>query len=235
MIKKFFSKIKINTQNMRRNRKYLYATVLLGGTLILILLFIYISTDGFIGNNTIILPSENTIVKDKIKYQNDIILKDIDISTINYKEIIEKLSRPTEYSMSVLNEIYAFDEKKSQITSVTVTDQHISAIRDGIEYMLVNDLIYIEKNEQIKQYDKLDFTEDEIMGIPSYEQILDIEEDVIVEKIIFNQEQALRIKVGETKIYTISLATGLLMRFELFEDDILVRDVLISNLVILNG
>lgn len=221
---------------MSTNKRYLYASIILGVVLVIIVLFIYFSSAKFIDQPEILLPSESTSEQQKIEYENQIILQDITIDEQNYKDVIEKLTRPLVYSMSVLNEIYAFDAQKSQITSVSVSEDSIVAIRDNTEYKVVDDIIYITRNEQTVEFDRLDFSDDEIIGIPSYEQLLDIQSDEVnIAKTTLSGEQVISIEILQeqtTEIYTISLVTGMLMQYRVLIDDEVVRNVIITNLLI---
>lgn len=219
---------------MKSNRRYLYASIILGIVLILAVLFIYFSSAKFIDTPEIQLPSEHITEQQKIEYENDKILQDIVIDEQNYKEIIEKMQRPELYFMSVLNEIYAYDTKRSLVTSVSVNAEEIVASRENTEYLVQGNVVYITKNEQTVQFDKNDFTNDEIMGIPSYEAILEIEGSATVTKTTLNGEQALEIEIKAeyNEIYTVSLVTGMLMQYEVYSEDELVRNVVITNLVI---
>lgn len=220
---------------MSSNRRYLYASIILGVVLVMTSLFIYFSSAKFIATPEIHLPSENITVQQKIEYENEQILQDVTINNKNYKEIIEKLSRPQEYSMSVLNEIYAYDAQKSQITSVTVTENSVMAVRENTQYEVIDDIVYAIKGEQTTEFNRMDITDDEIIGIPSYENLLDITGDIVVEMSTLNGEQALKVEIVDEQnleIYTVSLVTGMLMQYEIYEQEVLVRNVLVTNLVV---
>lgn len=220
---------------MSINNRHLFASVILGVILVLISGFLYFSSAKFIVPPEIHLPSENISEKQKIEYTNQQITEDIVIDENNYKDIIQKLSRPLEYNMSVISEIHAFDEKKSQITTVTVTLDKTLVSRDNIVYLIRDNIVDIIRSDQIISFDQGEFSVDEIIGIPSYELILNFDNDVLVTKNIYNEEQALKIESVtdfQTEIYTVSLVTGMLMHYEVFQDNILVREVSISNLMI---
>ncbi|MFI3225933.1 MAG: hypothetical protein R3Y09_00875 [Clostridia bacterium] len=220
---------------MSSNKRYLYASIILGVVLVITVLFIYFSSAKFIDKPEIHLPSENFTEQQKIEYENQQIVQDVTINVKNYKEIIEKLTRLQEYSMSVLNEIYAYDVQKSQVTSVTVTEESTIAIRDNVEYKVIDDSIYITKGEQTTVFDRIDLTNDEVIGIPSYEDILQISGNAIVEMTDLNGEQALRVEYIDAEnleAYTISLVSGMLMKYEIYEQGILVRNVEVTNLVV---
>ncbi|MFI3116145.1 MAG: hypothetical protein R3Y12_08415 [Clostridia bacterium] len=220
---------------MKKNTTQIFASILLGVTIISIALVIYFSSAKFVDVPEIILPSENLTEQQRIEFTNNKIIEAIVIDEHNYKNIIEKLNRPTNYTMSVFNEIYAFDAFRSEVTEVSVNNSTTVATRDSTEYTVTENEILVKKNNQTIEFDKLDFTSDQIIGIPSYEDLINLHTEVTVSDDFFNEEQAITITFSleeTTEIYTVSLVTGILMKYDILQDGNTVRSVSIKNLEI---
>lgn len=218
-----------------KNKNHIYASIILAIILVITVLVIYFSSAKFIDTPQIILPSELVTQQQKIEYSNSKYLKDIVIDDSNYKDVIEKLERPLEYTMSILNEVHAFLETKAVITNVTVAENSIIADRDSSRFEIIDDIVYITRGDSTVEYSRLDFTDDEIIGIPSYENVLEINSDVSVLQSTINNEQSLIIQTSDGNInhfYAVSLVTGMLIKYEVYENGSLIRNVSITNLII---
>lgn len=219
---------------MKKNTKQIFASVGLGLTVIITILIIYLSSARFVEVPEIILSADSSSEQQKIAYTNNKIVEAIVIDEHNYKNIIEKLNRPVNYTMSVLNKIYAFEDYRSEVTEVSVDEFATVATRENIEYTATENTVIVKKNNQTIEFNKLDFTADEIIGIPTYEDILELHHEVLVEDDFFNDEQAITITFyldeNTKEIYTVSLVTGMLMRYDILQDDVEIRSVVITNL-----
>lgn len=220
---------------MKSNRKYIYASIIFALTLIFIAVFIYVNSANYIKTPQIILPTDNQTSDKSIEYKNNMLLKDVVIDTQNYKDVILKLSRPEKYTMIVTNDIYAYDVKKSDTYTVLVMEDRVISKKDDIEYQADDEKILITQNRQTKEFARELFSDDDIMGIPTYEQVLDLVGQVKVSVEYINHEQTLKIEYQDEDYhqnYYISLVTGILVKYENFYQNMLIRQVTTANLSI---
>lgn len=196
--------------------------------------YIYINSAKFIETPTIIMPGDAT---GQIEYTNRNILSEIVIDTENFGDVITALSRPSEYSMTVVNTLYAYDTQQSFLTYVNAKNSNIKASTENLEYLLVNNVLNVRIDGEIKQVNTLDLTADDIMGIPTYEDVINLD---TVEKVALhtiNNEQVIVVtsqneNLGTTNRYYISLSTGMLSSYEVVLGEKLLRFVTIKDLKI---
>ena len=222
---------------MRKDRRYAYASLAFGIVLVCIVVFIYSTSAKFIKPPEIILPDNKNTQEQKIEYDNKMITKDIIIDKTNYKEVISKLLRPTEYSMTITNNIYAFETQKTEITQVNVNKKYTLAVRDGVKYLADLQMVTITQGNNIKNIDRISITNDEIIGIPTYEDVMELDEEpnVFIGKI--NNEEVLVIEVYKkdlniTQKYYVSLVSGMLIQYDIIADGKISRQVVMTNLLV---
>lgn len=215
-------------------KEQIYAPLAVGLALVFFIIVIYFTSARFVEPPKITLPAEAENVIDKTEYESIFKYEDIEITLENYKEIISNLTRPKSYSFTVINEILAFSSGKTVEKTVIVDNGNIIATDGVTEFKTVGETVVLTTGEHSKTFARSLYTNDEIIGIPTYENILnDSFRADFVEFIEENNEDVLKIHeiAGTSKnIYTISLATGLLVQYEMFEEETLVRNVKIVNL-----
>lgn len=219
-------------------KEQILAPLGLGLGIIIFIFSLYFSSARFVDSPSIILPSEYTIENDVFQIENKFIYADIEITTENFKAVISKLFRPNSYDFTINNTIFAINSEKNIISNISLTPTEITINRDDIEIFATNELITFTQNSNEHTVSRKLYSNDELIGIPTYEDLL-FDEFIAseVELLTLNFEDVLKITSNDsetTKIHVISLATGLLVRYEIYENNALKREVLLENLVIYN-
>lgn len=196
----------------------------------------YLYLNSYIETSEIILPTDDFKIEVEIEYQNTLITENVEINQENYKEIIEKLNRPEEYSFTVSNVLYAFFEEKTEVSTISVTKNETNIKHQDKSFIIKGNSVEVIENSQEKIFDIGVFSNDELMRIPSYEDILQTKatnvyvEDTQTEKVISVETYDDLLDIKE--IYKVSLSSGMLIKYEVYEDENLVRQVEIKDLVI---
>lgn len=194
--------------------------------------YIYVNSAKFIETPTIVMPGD---VTSEIEYTNRNMLSEVEINTDNFKEVISSLSRPESYSMTVSNTLYAYDKQMSFLTYINVSGSNILAQKDDLKYLILNNQLSVEQGGEIKQVNMLDLTRDNIIGIPTYEDVIELESVEKASLHTINNEQVIVITAQEndlTNRYYISLATGMLTSYEVISGDKVLRLVMVKDLKI---
>lgn len=196
----------------------------------------YLYLNSYIETSEIILPTDDFKIEVEIEYQNTLITENIEINQENYKEIIGKLNRPEEYSFTVSNVLYAFFEEKTEVSTISVTKNETNIKHQNKSFIIKGNSVEVIENSQEKIFDIGVFSNDELMRIPSYEDILQTQatnvyvEDTQTEKVISVESYDDLLDIKE--IYKVSLSSGMLIKYEVYEDENLVRQVEIKDLII---
>lgn len=193
--------------------------------------YIYVNSAKFIETPTLIMPGD---VSGEVLYSNRNILSEIEINTDNFADVINSLSRPSEYSMTVVNTLYAFDSMHSSSAYISVRDDDLKVVTDDAEFLLVDDVLQVNYDGEVKQIDLLDLSTDDIIGIPTYEDVVNLDEIEKVALHTINNEQVIVVTwfdhdLGTTNRFYISLATGILSSYEVVLGDNVLRFVTVKD------
>ncbi len=200
------------------------------------IMFIYFTSARFLDTPNITLPDDSHIEQSSVSYDNKYIYEDIVINELNYKEVLLSLARPKVYSYITANTLFYNDIETVTTTYAKIDGEEITAIRDNVTYIALLDNIIIQSGGEEKIVSRTLYTDDELIGIPTFEDLIALENAVLVEfssdtydilSVRFHNEE-----LGFDEIYYVSLSSGVLLKYEIYNGETLFRRVEISNLVI---
>lgn len=209
--------------------------VISGLAIIAFIAFIYYSSARFVDPPDITLPDENMTEQSKIEYINRYVYQDIVIDENNFKEVITKLTRPTTYSFTIFNTIYSGSDEKMKTSEAVVKNNEVTVVSDDVTITADENFVTFSSGEKINLYDRSLYTNDEIIGIPTYEDLLDMTETPKVTTTSDGTQDILELTYEQEDmryIYSVSLSNGVLVAYQIYEADELVRDVALMNFFI---
>ena len=171
--------------------------------------------------------------------QNLAIAGNVQIDNTNVKQVISSLIRPKTYTALVTNTLY-YDDTFGSISCKQYVRDNASRIdylkADGsTDYSQIyfEDICYMLTRDSFTQMPIGNFTFDSSSMLPSYETILDINDEYITGSRMYERNGQMIIEVdtnisGEIGIYRISLKNGLLYSADFSKDGKMIRKVEVS-------
>lgn len=201
----------------------------------------YLSTQYYSSENKIILPTsdmDTSLNSNDDLYKNNV--DDLEIDKNNVKDVIASLNRPSEYTALVESTIYWSTSSRSTKYNLYVSGskKRIECLTsDGaVDYynLIIDDIVYsFNSSGDYAQYYIGDFSEDDYIQIPSYEDIADLNRITDAKLMEYNNEMCIFVEADSfyREEYIISAVNGLLYSYIAYDDtDTVVRKSQISNI-----
>ena len=215
---------------MRNEKKHFLMSIIFGIVIILVMLFLYFNSANFIKPPLIILPS--TSDEEEIEYKNKYKITDVIVTKDNALEVIASLERPLEYTYTLNKSVFAFSQVKQKNSVVFASNDSIKVLSDDKDTLVNGEFVYIMSQNSVETFNKSDFSNDEILGIPTYEDISNVSSAQIVEE---NSKKFIQIIDNTDNIvkeYYINLTNGMLTKYIVREDDVIINEIIVENIII---
>lgn len=206
----------------------------------------YFSTSAFRDKeNSIILPSEQNsgIITPSTESSNEnIALTNIDITKDNVLDVISTIKRPSSYQYTVNSTLY-FDNQATSTIYIRYTLGDTTRVDEvnaaGVIYStkITNEEDFYAWNSDDTTFfsgKKGDFDSDTTVSLPTYEDLLYLDYDDIIEVSILNlnYEPCIYVKTSQNSViidYYISSISGLLVRADYMQNDEIIRACVVSS------
>ena len=205
-------------------------SIIFGIVIISVMLFLYFNSANFIKPPLISLPS--TSDEEEIEYKNKYKITDVIVTKDNALEVIASLERPLEYSYTLNKSVFAFSQVKQKNSVVFASNDSIKVLSDDKDTLVNGEFVYIMSQNSVETFNKSDFSNDEILGIPTYEDISNVSSAQIVEE---NSKKFIQIIDNTDNIvkeYYIDLTNGMLTKYIVREDDVIINEIIVENIII---
>ena len=215
---------------MRNEKKHFLMSIIFGIVIILVMLFLYFNSANFIKPPLISLPS--TSDEEEIEYKNKYKITDVIVTKDNALEVIASLERPLEYTYTLNKSVFAFSQVKQKNSVVFASNDSIKVLSDDKDTLVNGEFVYIMSQNSVETFNKSDFSNDEILGIPTYEDISNVSSAQIVEE---NSKKFIQIIDNTDNIvkeYYINLTNGMLTKYIVREDDVIINEIIVENIII---
>ena len=215
---------------MRNEKKHFLMSIIFGIVIISVMLFLYFNSANFIKPPLISLPS--TSDEEEIEYKNKYKITDVIVTKDNALEVIASLERPLEYSYTLNKSVFAFSQVKQKNSVVFASNDSIKVLSDDKDTLVNGEFVYIMSQNSVETFNKSDFSNDEILGIPTYEDISNVSSAQIVEE---NSKKFIQIIDNTDNIvkeYYIDLTNGMLTKYIVREDDVIINEIIVENIII---
>ena len=205
-------------------------SIIFGIVIISVMLFLYFNSANFIKPPLISLPS--TSDEEEIEYKNKYKITDVIVTKDNALEVIASLERPLEYSYTLNKSVFAFSQVKQKNSVVFASNDSIKVLSDDKDTLVNGEFVYIMSQNSVETFNKSDFSNDEILGVPTYEDISNVSSAQIVEE---NSKKFIQIIDNTDNIvkeYYIDLTNGMLTKYIVREDDVIINEIIVENIII---
>ena len=124
------------------------------------------------------------------------------------------------------------DEEEIEYKNKFASNDSIKVLSDDKDTLVNGEFVYIMSQNSVETFNKSDFSNDEILGIPTYEDISNVSSAQIVEE---NSKKFIQIIDNTDNIvkeYYIDLTNGMLTKYIVREDDVIINEIIVENIII---
>jgi len=233
---------------MQRKNMALLAALFAVAIAIILFVSFYMYSFAYKSDAKITLPSkDNSDVIHKTEGADEYYLESIKLNSENVIDVITSMDRPDEYSNLVEISTFWGDntsiEKYSSDTKGDLVRIQAHKANSDLDFttIMTPKSVYTWKNgaKIYSQFATGDFSADDYLHIPTYEDISTLSSDEIeeVKLVDYNAEVCIFVSTvadenGYSQNYMVSTLNGILLSSETYKDEILVRKEIISNIKI---